>query len=475
MLSTTETKQQLQELFHQSADIIYHDFFIGEKRALFAYIDGIVNKAEIDRHIIVPLMECPPETFDVLTISRSISTAITVRAETNIDTLADCMTRGEAILIVDQEAEGFVFPVTKLEGRPVSEPPTSSILKGPREGFVESIKTNVTLLRKRIKTPAFTVKTLSVGKQTSTAVAVAYISGIARKDVVDAIIERIQGINIDGIVDSSYVARYIESRPFSIFKQTGASEKPDVVAGKLLEGRLAIIVDGSPIVLTVPFLIMEDFQSGDDYYRSPIRTSFVRIMRVLALVFALFLPALVVALEQFQFQMLPLKLLVTILSSVEGIPFTPLVEMLIALVLFEILNEASVRMPRYVGMAMSVVGAIVLGETAVNAGILSSIVVLITALSAIGLYAIPDQVDTFSVLRFLFVIIAGFLGLFGLVMAALATTAYLVNLEIYGVPYLAPFSPLVTNDLQDAITKADVKSMFFRPKVLKSPNKRRSQ
>ncbi len=475
MFSITVTKEQLKEIFHQSADVIIYEFFIKEKPSLFVYIDGLVNKAEMDRHVLVPLMESPPIELTLSAIRGGISTAIALRAETSIEQLCSAITRGEGVLIIDGLEEAFVFPLTKLEGRPVSEPPTSSILKGPREGFVESIKTNVSLLRKRIKEPKLTVKTLTVGKQTATAVAIMYIDGIARGDVVEAITQRIEAINIDGIVDSSYVARYLEERPYSIFKQTGTSEKPDVVAGKILEGRVAIVVDGSPIVLTLPFMIMEDFQSGDDYYRSPIRTSFVRIMRILALVFALFLPALVVALEQFQFQMLPLKLLVTILSSVEGIPFTPLVEMLIALVLFEILNEASVRMPRYVGMAMSVVGAIVLGETAVNAGLLSSIVVLITALSAIGLYAIPDQVDTFSVLRFLYVIIAGFLGLFGLVMAGLCTTAYLVNLEIYGVPYLAPFSPLITNDLQDAITKVDVKSMFFRPKVLKSPNKRRSK
>ncbi len=475
MLTLQNIKKQIEDAFHQSTDVIYHEFFIGEKPALFVYIDGLVNKAEIDRHVIVPLIEKPPFDFSSQGISSAISSAIAIKTEKDPSTIPDHVVKGEAVLVIEGVEESFVFPVTKLEGRAVAEPPTSSILKGPREGFVESIKTNVTLLRKRIKVPSLTVKTLTVGKQTATAVSVLYIDGIARQEVVDAVVKRIQNINIDGIIDASYVARYVEARPYSIFKQTGTSEKPDVVAGKILEGRLAIVVDGSPIVLTVPFMIMEDFQSGDDYYRSPIRTSFVRSMRVLALVFALFLPALVVALEQFQFQMLPLKLLVTILSSVEGIPFTPLVEMLIALVLFEILNEASVRMPRYVGMAMSVVGAIVLGETAVNAGLLSSIVVLITAMSAIGLYAIPDQVDTFSVLRFLYVIIAGFLGLFGLVMAALATTAYLVNLEIYGVPYLAPFSPLITNDLQDAITKADVKSMYFRPKALKSPNKRRSQ
>ncbi len=469
------TKSQLEQLLSNSTDIIYHEFFIGEKRALLLYVDGIIDKAEVNRHIITPLVEVAPTIFDVKTITATISTAVAVYAEKDINTVAKAISRGEAAVVIDNIEEIFVFPVTKLEGRTVSEPPTSSILKGPREGFVEGIKTNITLLRKRIKEPSLTVKTFVVGKQTATAVSVVYIDGIVNPKVVTEVTKRIQDIEIDGIIDSSYVARYIEARPYSIFKQTGTSEKPDVVAAKLLEGRLAVIVDGSPIVLTVPFMIMEDFQSGDDYYRSPIRTSFVRIMRVLAVVFALFLPALVVSLEQFQFQMLPLKLLVTILSAVEGIPFTPLVEMLIALVLFEILNEASVRMPRYVGMAMSVVGAIVLGETAVNAGLLSSVVVLVTALSAIGLYAIPDQVDTFSVLRFLYVVIAGFLGLFGLVMAGLATTAYLVNFEIYGTPYLAPLAPLVGNDLQDALTKADVKNMKYRPKVLSSPNKRRAK
>lgn len=201
----------------------------------------------------------------------------------------------------------------------------------------------------------------------------------------------------------------------------------------------------------------------------------LRAVRLLALFFALLLPATVVALLHHQFQMLPLKLLMTVLSSVEGIPFTPLIEMMIALILFEILNEASIRMPRYVGMAMSVVGAIVLGETAVKAGILSSVSVLVTALSAIGLYAIPDEVGAFSILRMLYVLVAGALGLFGVVIAGMATAVYLLKFDAYGVPYIAPLSPIIPSDLKDAMIMANLKDMKTRPKVLGSPNKRRQK
>ncbi|MBO7156324.1 MAG: spore germination protein, partial [Clostridia bacterium] len=289
--------------------------------------------------------------------------------------------------------------------------------------------------------------------------------------IVKEIERKIKKIDIDGIIDSSYVAKLLEDRRYSLFKQTGSTEKPDILASKLLDGRVGIIVDGSPTVLTLPFMLIEDFYDSEDYYRRPVRTSVVRLMRLLGVFFAIFLPGMFVAFQSHQYQILPLKLLITIINSTSGIPFSPITEMLIALILFEVLGEASVRMPRFLGMAMSVVGGIILGETAVNAGVLSSLTVLITALSSIGLYAIPDEVGTFSVIRLIYVFIGASLGTYGILLCTLAISVYVASLESYGVPYLAPLAPIVPQDLKDSILKLSMIDHPIRTSAMGLKNK----
>ena len=235
---------------------------------------------------------------------------------------------------------------------------------------------------------------------------------------------------------------------------------------------MGIIVDGSPMVLTLPFMLVEDFHDSEDYYRRPVRTALIRIMRLLGVFFAVLLPSVYVALTSYQYQFLPVELMVTILNATQGIPFSPIVEMLIALVFFEVLGEASVRMPRYFGMAISVVGGIILGETAVSAGVMSSLTVLIVAMSGIGLFAIPDEVGTFAVIRIALVLVGATLGLFGVVLASVALIARMASLNLNGVDYLAPFAPVVAGELPDAVTKLSKKDSFFRTRGI-SKNKRR--
>lgn len=476
MQNLEKLKSKVSEAFCGSQDLVKRDYTAGKKSFVLFFIDGLVDRKQLDESVVAPILTSNGDfKSDVAGLNGVIPASISIKATKNFDEVVSTVSLGDAVLAFADGSEFFTLPVKKVESRSVGEPPTSAVLKGPREGFTENIKTNVVLLRHHLATPKLVFKNFEIGRYTKTAVMLCFIDGVANPTVVKEVERRIGMIDIDGVMDASYVGKYLEARPYSIFKQVGSQEKPDIIAAKILEGRVAVFVDGSPIVLTVPFLLMEDFQSSEDYYKNTSRTSMLRIIRMLALFFALLLPATVVALLQHQFQMLPLKLLMTILSSVEGIPFTPLIEMMVALVLFEILNEASVRMPRYVGMAMSVVGAIVLGDTAVKAGILSSLSVLVTALSAIGLYAIPDEVGAFSILRMLYVLMAGALGLFGVVISGMVTAVYLLNFDSYGVPYIAPLAPIVPEDLKDAMIMANLKDMKTRPKVLGSPNKRRQK
>ena len=453
--------ESIVEEFYGTADLTVRRADCKGEVYTFIYMQGMIDTEHLERAFIIPLTE-----------AGAIMSGVQPREVTREEAIS-AVSSGECLMLKEVSEKYTVLPIRMCPGRGVAEPPTSTVVKGPREGFTEDIKTNIVLLRRRLRSNKLVVATEKVGRFSETEVAVVYLKGVADETLVRRITEKIRAIDIDGIVDSSYIAKLLEARAYSLFKQTGSSEKPDIVSAKLLEGRVAIVVDGSPIALTLPFLFWEDFQDSQDYFKRNVRASFLRIIRLCAVFFAMLLPAVFVAVQTHQFQMLPLKLLLAVLSNVQGIPFTPVVEMFIALALFEILAEAAVRMPRYVGMATSIVGAIVLGSTAVEAGVLSSITVLITAMSGIGLYAIPDEVGTFSMLRLLFVVVAGLTGIYGIVLLSMGLLAYLVTLEVYGAPYLAPFAPIIKADLKDAFFKADLAEMTERPRSLNNQNKRR--
>ena len=277
-------------------------------------------------------------------------------------------------------------------------------------------------------------------------------------------------LQIDNVPDSSYIAAMLTPRKHSLFHTLGTTEKPDIFSAKLAEGRVGILVDGSPIALTVPFLLTEDLQSSEDYFTSPFVATSFRFLRCIALFVAILLPAFYVSAQLFKMQLLPLGLMLTIASSVRELPLSPSLEMFVVLLLLETLKEASIRMPKYVGMSLSVVGALVLGETAVSAGFLSTPAIIIVAFSGICLYTVPNFVETGSILRWLFLIVAGSVGPFGIVLLFAFLLYYLLSSDAFGTPMLAPFSPLVPRDLRDSVVKYDMLSLRKRPKLFRSKN-----
>lgn len=330
---------------------------------------------------------------------------------------------------------------------------------------------NLGLVRKRLKSEKLKVEMIKCGKRSETAVAIIYIEGVCEKSLPEKVKKQIEANEIDLVPDSSYIAQFISKKPRSVFKRNGTSEKPDIFCAKVCEGRVGIIADGSPIALTVPYMIVEDMQSAEDYYALSYRSTIIRFLRLFGIIIGLFLPALYVSAQLFKIQLIPFQLLLKISSSISGLPLSPSVEMFITLFVLEILNEASIRMPKYVGLALSVVGALVLGDTAVKAGIISTPAIIIIALSALCLYTTPDLVETTTTLRWLYLIIAGSIGPFGIVVFTAFILCYLVTEQSYGVPLLAPFAPLVKNDLYDSMVKSNMYSLKNRPKSLKTADK----
>lgn len=467
MISESIT-QQLKRDFGESADLAIRPALVGGKRGYFASLEGLTDKELLEEHVIKPLTD--GTTFPPQEIGSRVFLSAPVRKQREIEEAEKEICGGATALFLLGEKEIYLFSVKKWERRSVAEPPTSSVLKGPREGFTEDVNVNVALLRRRLKNKHLVMREISIGKYTSTKVVVCYLSDVAAKKTVDLVNERLAHINIDGVIDSSYLTKFLEDDPTSLFPQVGALEKPDVVAAKLLEGRVAILSDGSPIALTVPHLLIESFQDSQDYFKRNSRVTVTRFLRLFGALIALFLPAAFVAVQEFQYQVLPLKFLITIVNSTNGTPLSPTLEMMLVLIIFDILNEASVRMPRYVGMALSIVGAIVLGETAVSAGLLSSPAVLVTALSSIGLYLVPDDVGTYSVLRLLFVAAAALLGLLGIIFALTLLVSHLVELRSFGANYTSPYAPLVNGDLKDGFAKRELPDMTIRPESIDNGN-----
>lgn len=382
---------------------------------------------------------------------------------------------GDAVVIVDGTDGYLICSVKKWDKRAIAEPPTSTVMRGPREGFIEDVKTNLSLIERRLKSPSLAVEKMTIGRLSQTTVALVYLADVAAPEVVNAVRDKLAKIDIDALTDSHYIQPYLEERPFSIFHQTGVTEKPDIVTAKLLEGRVAIVVDGSPMVVTVPFMVIEDYQSSEDYYERPSLSTFLRILRLVSIFFAVLLPGFYVALQEYHYSMIPLRFLITVMTAVNGIPLPPLLEIMFVILLFEVIREASVRMPRAVGMAMSIVGALVLGETAVKAGIISSPAVMITALSSIALYVAPNQEGTLTLLRVAFTALGGLGGMYFMLVGMLYLVLYLCSMGGFGTPYLAPLAPFVPGDLKDSFYRASLLRMNERPKSIKNINPHRQK
>lgn len=464
----------LSKYFNNNHNFIKRNTLIYGKDATIFYIEGLIDTTMLSESILKPcqMISNTPYTIDQDMIEYLSITLPISKTEvcSDISTICEELTNGKGVLMVDGYSGAILLDLEKVQMRAITEPPTNTVAKGPRAGFVENIKTNISCIRKILSTDKLKVETKNIGRYTKTMVSILYIDGIANKEIVNKISKRLDEIDIDGIIDSFYIVSFLEEHKYSMFKEVGQTEKPDILSAKMLEGRVGILVDGSPIALTLPFMLFEDIQSSNDYYSESHHTSFVRVLRLLSILITIALPGVYIAIQLHHYKAFPLKFLITIINSTQNLPLTPFLEMIFVLVLFEILYEASIRMPKYMGIAMSIVGALILGDTAVKAGLVSPPAVMIVAVSGITLYTVPEQSDQISVLRFAFTIVGGALGIYGMVLFGLFILIYLNDFDSYGVPYLSPYAPYIYDDTKDGIFQKDLLSMTSRPKSLKGKN-----
>lgn len=467
-VDAVKTLKEIRQKLHESGDLLNRSVQFFGTQITLVFVADLVDDQLLSDSVVHPMCRYSGEIGQdvVAELKNKVLADCSLSSAYELDEAITKLLQGNCLLLVDGAEEILAANVEKIVVRAVAEPPTSVVIKGPREGFNESIKYNLNLIRRRVKSDDLVVNTLEIGKLTKTQVAVVYFNSVADKKVVKHILKRLKDIEIDGVIDSHYLVSFLQKNPKSLFKQVGDTEKPDILVGKMLEGRVGILVDGSPIALTLPFILIEDLQNSDDYYSQPIRVTFVRILRFVGVILAVLLPGMYVALEKFHYKILPLEFLVTIMNTTQGIPFSPFMEVLFIVLLFEILYEANLRMPQYFGMAMSIVGALILGETAVNAGLVSPPAVMIVALSGITFYIVPSQAAQFSMLRLLVLIIGASLGLYGVIVFCVLIVAYLSSFDSYNSAYLAPTAPYIASDQKDMFKRTTIKEMIKRPKSI---------
>lgn len=362
---------------------------------------------------------------------------------------------GNCIFLMEGYNKFYSLYASNIERRAIEEPTAQTVVRGPKEGFVEDIGKNILLVQKKINGNSLRMISLTVGKISKAKVAIMYIEGIAKDKIVNEVKKRISKIEIDAIYDSNHIEELTKDDPYSVFPTFLSSEKPDEVSYALLKGKIAIIVDGTPFVLIVPALLFDFLKTSEDYYHHYIIASLMRLIRFATFYFVILVPAIYVALTIFHQEILPTALLINIAAQREDVPFPALFEVLLMEFTFEILREAGIRIPRTIGPAISVVGGLVIGQSAVEAGIISAAVVIVVSFTAISSFSIPnyEMSSALRTVRFVFIILAGVLGIYGLFMGVIILWLHLCKIKSFTVPYVTPLAPLIWNENKDGIIR----------------------
>lgn len=462
------------ELGYSTDFIVRQVEFNGTALAVF-YIEGLADGDVIQQSVLKPISEelkenqYPLETL-IDTLCTKILTNAQVSGRFERKDLITAILSGDTLLLLDGCQEGIIIGTKGWVDRGVTEPSSQNVVRGPKDAFTETLRVNTALIRRRVKHPSLRIETKQIGRLTVTDIAIVYIDGVVDPKVVKEVHSRLDDINIDSILETGYIEEFIQDKTFTPFPTIYNSERPDAVVASILEGRVAIIVDGTPFVLTVPTLFIEFFQASEDYYQRADFASLIRLLRFMSFLMAMLVPAAYTAVTTFHQEMLPTSLLISLAANREGVPFPTVIEVIIMEVTFEILREAGIRLPKAVGTAISIVGALVIGEAAVTAGLVSPAMVIVVSFTAITSFVIPSYNMGIAVrmIRFAFIFLAATFGLYGIVLGAIILVLHLCSLNSFGIPYMASVGPFHLSDQKDSLIRLPWTLMKTRPSYIKT-------
>ncbi|MGQ7889285.1 spore germination protein [Paenibacillus sp. WC2504] len=476
-LELIENLQKIQSIYENCLYVVFHNFLIsGKTSAVLIYIEGLSDTEMIDEYVLTPLMQgTSVESYNAKTIIQQKISLSNQKELTTVEEVIEQISEGNPVLLIDKEQQAVALGLAKWDKRAIAEPIAEPVIRGSREGFTETLSVNISLLLRRIKSPLLKMNSLKIGRYTQTQVIISYIDGLADPNLVQEVMSRIERVDIDGVLESGYIEEMIEDNPFSPFPQFLTTERPDVVSAQLLEGRVAILVDGTPISIIAPVTFFSLLQSSEDYYQRFMVGTAIRWLRYFFVGIALLAPSAYVSILTYHQEMVPTTLLLSIAKSREEIPFPAFFEALIMEVTFEALREAGIRLPKQVGAAVSIVGALVIGQAATAAGLVSSPMVMVVAITGVASFMIPHFSVGISIrlLRFPIMIMAGLLGFLGLILSVITIVIHLSTLRSYGVPYLSPLAPMKARDMKDVLVRAPWWMLNTRPHLTGKGNKYR--
>lgn len=475
--------KNLNNMLDAPDDLMTREFTIGhgEQQAAIAYIDGLVDKELLQNNILENLQNLSVEQqseedveamFDK--IYQTFISINKIKKGTTLDDISNGILSGNTVFYLDGMDAVLIMDIKGGETRSIEQPITETLIRGPRTSFVESIGTNISLIRRNIRAPNLRLKTSQVGRRSKKNLVLAYVEGIVNPEIVQEVSRRLDTIDIDDAPESGFIEQWIEDSFLSPFPQMMDTERPDVVASSLLQGKVAIILDGTPFVLIAPTTLGDILKSPEDYYERWLYGTLLRVLRYIGAFLALFLPAIYISLVSFHQGLLPSKLAFSIAASREGVPFPAFVEAMLMVITMELLQEAGVRLPTPIGQTIGIVGGLVIGEAAVQAGIVSPVMVIVIALTAIAAFTTPTFSLSISlrILRFGFMFAAAFLGLYGVILVYVMINIHLVNLKSFGVPYATPFAPTMLRDMKDLVLRAPRFMLMKRPEYLQTEDEK---
>lgn len=466
----------IKNLMGNGIQLVTKNFVMGSKEPIEAciiYVNGLVNKDMIDRDILNPLMLHIEENLSGIPqiedyVCKKYITISNTQLEKDINKAVDAVKRGKTVMLIQESSSFIIIDTTGGNFRAISDPLNETSVKGPRDAFIENLETNLSIIRRRLKDRNLKMETFTLGVRSQTDIVITYIDDIVDKNLLKKVKDRIQAIEVDSVLANSVIEQLIEEHPYSIFPQFFATERPDIVQANLLEGRIALMLEGSPFVMTLPSLLTDFFQTVEDYYHRTIVASFTRIIKCIAVFIVITLSSVYITLIKFNSELIPLTFIQSIIESRKGIALTPFMSILSMNLVIEFLREGGLRLPSKIGQTVSVVGGIIIGDAALKAKIVSSLTLLIVGVTTTASFLIPNYEMSLSIrlINYPMLILANWLGALGIAIGWFFLIAYLCSLDSYGVPYLSFYK----GDLKDIFIRAPIWKMNKRPEAIPNNN-----
>lgn len=470
--------QQLKKDLGEDSDFLLREITLGGNSAhsvAIVHIDGVSDEQRVIEGIIEPLQEQEAtEAFSLDWVMNEVTISGIKKAKSWNEAIFAILC-GDTAIFINGSTEVLIAATRGGQSRSISEPTTETVIRGPKDCFTESIRTNTSLIRQRIRSSHLRIEGIVLGEVTQTDIALVYMDDIVEPSLLKEIQDKIKQNKFDAIMNSEYLEEILQNNIFSPFPTVLNTERPDVVVGNILEGRVAILVHGTPFTLVAPATLTQFMQSPEDYSQHTNSATFIRFLRVTTFGIAILAPALYVAITTHHQEMMPTTLAISLAAQREGIPFPTILEAIMMEFTFEILREAGVRMPRAVGQAVSIVGALVLGQAAVQAGLVSAAMVIVVALTAISSFTFPHYSISVStrLLRFLFMLAGAFIGLLGISLGLLILLTHLVTLESFGIAYLSPITPFIKEEQKDTFFRLPFQFLKTKPLPAKQSQKQK--